>query len=287
MQVLPSQNPSCLPLFTPISLLRSKATSSGRMSPCQRCQSQAMKHGKEFRWPQDAALLPHPVSAGRSRLGSKVVLHASLSHRSLPLPPRQPGLQPQRCLPGFPSNGPCRMTQSAAFLPAACPACPASRQPPAPLPPSSGLLPPACASFAAALPEAAHGRTLLGAAAGRRGRLHRCPAHPGQQPPVQVRARGVPPLPSPPKPPAAALCCFPAAPSPPCWAIGARSGSSGQLVGPTWLFQRSPHSCRGVQACPGVAHPGQPSSLPRRGSSRLCPSRLCPQAWCQQGKEIS
>lgn len=78
----------------PISLLRSKATSLGRMSPCQRCQSQAMKHGKEFHWPQDAALLPHPVSAGRSRLGSKVVLHASLSHRSLPLPPRQPGSSP-------------------------------------------------------------------------------------------------------------------------------------------------------------------------------------------------
>lgn len=133
------QNPSCLPLFTPISLLRSKAPSSARVSPCSGCQCRAMKHGKEFHSPQDAGLPPHPASAGRSRLGSKVVLHASLSHRSLPPLPRQPGLRP---------GAACQVSLAmgrAAFPPAASPGWPASRFPPAilqPRPACLRLLPP-------------------------------------------------------------------------------------------------------------------------------------------------
>ncbi|KAM9008222.1 BTB/POZ domain-containing protein 19 isoform 1-T1 [Ara ararauna] len=62
------------------------------------------------------------------------------------------------------------------LLPAGSPGRPASRLPPACLPPSSALL-----------PKAAHGWSLLRAvAAGRSGRLHRRPPHPGQQPPVQA-----------------------------------------------------------------------------------------------------
>lgn len=94
-----------------------------------------MKHGKEFHWPQDAGLVSHPVSAGRSRLGSKAALHASLSPRSLPPLPHQPGLQPQRCLPGFPGNGLCRLPlpprglPGLAGLPTACSSPPAILQP--------------------------------------------------------------------------------------------------------------------------------------------------------------
>lgn len=156
---------------------------------------------------------------------------------------------------------------------------PDSRQIPSRHPPASSRLP--APPSAAALPEAAHGRTLLGAAAGRRGRLHRCPAHPGQQPPVQVRARAVPPPPSHAEAPGGCSEMFSRSPEPSLLGgLGpaGSSGSPGQLGGPTWLVRHSPHTrmTTGGQGCPGVAHPGQPSSLRRRESSQVCPDPLCP-----------
>ncbi|XP_071897931.1 BTB/POZ domain-containing protein 19 isoform X1 [Anas platyrhynchos] len=60
-------------------------------------------------------------------------------------------------------------------------------------PPRAGQPPSVPPSFPPSLPQppsssaCPHGPLLLGAAAGRGGRLHRGPAHPGQQPPVQRR----------------------------------------------------------------------------------------------------
>lgn len=65
-------------------------------------------------------------------------------------------------------------------------------------PPRAGQPPSVPPSFPPSLPQppsssaCPHGPLLLGAAAGRGGRLHRGPAHPGQQPPVQVRGRRLP-----------------------------------------------------------------------------------------------
>ncbi|XP_054689612.1 BTB/POZ domain-containing protein 19 isoform X2 [Grus americana] len=69
------------------------------------------------------------------------------------------------------------------LLPTASPRWPASRLPPACLPPASRLPAPPSST---ALPETAHGRTLLGAAAGRSSCLHHRPPHPGEQPSVQA-----------------------------------------------------------------------------------------------------
>lgn len=183
------QNPSRLPPFTPTCpihrLLCSKATAWGAspmpVVPGPRCEPRQ----------RYAGLLPHsdPIwqTPSQSRLGSK----GGLRRFTAPPPPFLPpaaSLTAGRPGPGAACQVSLAMRHAvrrSGLLPAASPGRPACLPP---APPSS-----------AALPKAAHGRTLLGAAAGRSGRLHRRPPHPGQQPPVQVRGRGAanPPTPHP------------------------------------------------------------------------------------------
>lgn len=199
---------ACLPSPPPAPSTGSSAAKQppGGQAPCRWCRGHAVSHGSDTQ-----ACFPIPIPSGKrpARAASAARVGFAVS------PPPPPPLSPSRCLPdsraawsrcclpGFPSNAPCRTAQ---------------RPPPCGLPRPAGL-PPACAAFLRRPPQGSPWPDP----AQRGCRAKRPPSPPPSAPWSTTPSSGEgprgrqpphPPPPTMPKPPAPALCCFPVSLSP-------------------------------------------------------------------------